>query len=663
MRVPKATLSRIAAVLLTAALLGPWLGMGAAASVQAQGANTLVIVNLPGALGETLAAQVETRLTEALPGSTVRLRHAPLDSAESARRTGRLDGATLVVWAAPDAPDEIVITTVATPRFAPVPLSVTLPLVWADQRQVRPLAALIAGQTAVLRHDPVSGFPALNFVLRAAPEDWPGRAEAFYYRGQGIASVAESLPNFSAALDISPRWHYAHALAWDHFYLDERDQAIAAMSQAISLAPELPALYLDRAYFYEQQHAYPAALADYGRVLVLLPDDAETLRRRAGAFLANGDPEAALADYDRLISLRPDDPAALLARTDARFALGDYPGVLADVDAALALHPADPDRYIFARGLAHFYLGENTAAITDLADYTDRQPGDAAGWINLGQAQEASGDLTGATLAFEAALTIDSEATYLYSTLARLYYQTAATLQPPERGPYLTLAIDAATQALGVQANDTGALLYRALAYMAQGRNDLALYDLDSALRSDPSFVTATLNRAIVHTRLGDATSDPGERQAHYRAASEDYTTLLRADFNAYSYLLVYQAYMLVELGEYRDALDHFGAYRELFPTAPYDQTWAIYEARAYLGVGSPEEAFNAYAAALEGPSARYTCEATLRGGLLLGSALGNPSAGADRLRAYLADACTANPLTRATVRAYLLAWASADAP
>ena len=505
MRVPKATLSRIAAVLLTAALLGPWLGMGTAAPVQAQGANTLVIVNLPGALGETLAAQVETRLTEALPGSTVRLRHAPLDSVDAARRTGRLDGATLVVWAAPDAPDAIVITTVNTPRFAPVPLSVTLPLVWADQRQVRPLAALIAGQTAVLRHDPVSGFPALNFVLRAAPEDWPGRAEAFYYRGQGIASVAESLPNFEAAMAIVPRWHYAHALAWDHFYLDERDQAIAAMGQAITLAPELPALYLDRAYFYEQQHTYPAALADYGRVLVLQPDDTATLRRRGGAFLANGDPEAALADYDRLISLRPNDPAALLARTDAHFALGDYPGVLADIDAALALHPADPDRYIFARGLAHLYLGENDTAIADLQDYTDRQPGDVAGWINLGQAQEASGDLTGATLSFEAALTIDSEATYLYSTLARLYYQTGATLQPPERGPYLALTIEAATQALRVQATDTGALLYRALAYMDQGRNDLALYDLDAALSSDPSFATATLNRAIVHTRLGDA--------------------------------------------------------------------------------------------------------------------------------------------------------------
>ncbi len=647
------------AALLTVTLLCP-IGP-AAAQAQPPVEPPLIVINVPGNLGEVFAVRIQVLLDQHLPGQTVRQRQAPIDSAESARRTGQLDGAALIVWAAGDTPDLLHTTTAIQPAAAPLPLTADLPLTLDETRLRRVLPLLIVGQAAMLTNQTEAARATLTTAQTLAPRDWPGRAEILYYRGQSQTSQIAALEDFQAAFDLQPRWPYAHALAWAYFNLNEPRLALEAIQQAITLAPDLPALHLDSAYFLEQAGDLETAIDAYTAAQALSPADPAIYWRRGKAYLSAGDPDLAQADFDRLVALTPDDPAAYLARTNAAFARQDYPAVLDDIATALALEPADPTPYLFARGLAYLYLGDHAAAVETLEDYTARQPGDPSGWINLGQAYEGAGNTVAAFHAFETALGIDPDATYLHAALARLYYTTALTLSEPARTHYLAQTTDTATRAIEANRQDTGSYLYRALAALEQGHLEAALEDLNTALTIDPAFESATYNRAIVYTRLSDLALDAGERDSLLRAASADYDTLLRANFDQYTYLLIYQGYLLAELGEYRDAIDHFVTYRELFPDAVYDQTWALYEGRSALGLRRFEEALNAYTAAREGPTRIYACEANLQSGLLLGSRFENPLEAASRLQTYLDDNCTGNPLLRVTVGALAGAWAEAE--
>jgi tetratricopeptide (TPR) repeat protein len=407
-------------------------------AAQDSGDSPLIVINAPGDRGDMLAVRVQALLDRYLPGQTVRQRQAPITSAESARRTGRLDGASLVVWTTQDTPDLLHTTTVIQPAVAPLPLAADLPLSLDETRLRRMLPLLVVGQAAALLNQAEAARAALSAAEALAPRDWPGRAEILYYRGQSQASQLAALEDYQAAFDLQPRWPYAHALAWAHDNLNEPRLALETIQQAIALAPDLPALYLDSAYFFEQTGDLAAAIAAYDAAQALSPADSTIYWRRAKANLATGDPASAQAAFDRLVALAPDDPAAYLARTDAGFARQNYQAVLDDVAAALALQPADPAPYLFTRGLALLYLGNHAAAIESLEDYTARRPGDPSGWINLGQAYEGAGNTVGAFHAFETTLGIDPEATYLHASLSRLYYTTALALSEPSRTHYLT---------------------------------------------------------------------------------------------------------------------------------------------------------------------------------------------------------------------------------
>lgn|GEM_PF-3269684 len=63
---------------------------------------------------------------------------------------------------------------------------------------------------------------------------------------------------------------------------------------------------------------YPQAVADYGKVIRLKPDDAEAFHNRGIAYAKLGDYSHAIADFDRAIVLQPDDGAARHNRDAAK---------------------------------------------------------------------------------------------------------------------------------------------------------------------------------------------------------------------------------------------------------------------------------------------------------------------------------------------------------
>src|SRR5688572_22466336 len=108
--------------------------------------------------------------------------------------------------------------------------------------------------------------------------------------------------------------------------------ACEALLRLDGLAPEqLATPYFYRGRLHLAQEDWRGAIADYDRVLQLIPQEANAWYNRGTAHQALGDFARAFADYSRAIALDPVGNGYHLARGTVRYAQQDYGGALADL--------------------------------------------------------------------------------------------------------------------------------------------------------------------------------------------------------------------------------------------------------------------------------------------------------------------------------------------
>lgn len=119
-----------------------------------------------------------------------------------------------------------------------------------------------------------------------------------------------------------------------------------------------------------------AAVSDLDQAIRLAPDHAAYYIQRAKAHEAAKEPDAALADLDKSLALDAKNVDALLMRATLRHARKDNAGAAADLDAASALAPAGS---AWARSIAAFYIQlDRPAAALPLLDEWIRLHGNDA---------------------------------------------------------------------------------------------------------------------------------------------------------------------------------------------------------------------------------------------------------------------------------------------
>jgi tetratricopeptide (TPR) repeat protein len=91
---------------------------------------------------------------------------------------------------------------------------------------------------------------------------------------------------------------------------DDLDGAIADLSEAITLNPEYPAIYAQRAGVYEEKGLLELALADLSALIGLVPDDADTYASRGDLHARLGDSKKAAEDYRAALKLEPGNEVA-----------------------------------------------------------------------------------------------------------------------------------------------------------------------------------------------------------------------------------------------------------------------------------------------------------------------------------------------------------------
>jgi tetratricopeptide (TPR) repeat protein len=224
----------------------------------------------------------------------------------------------------------------------------------------RKALALIEGPASA--STPAAGFhEALRWVLLN------NRGVARFQRGDYRAAAAD----FEAAVALDAGRYNAYA-SWAQALrkLGRSEEAVQRLDDAILRAPEVAALYRDRALSRldrDARHQVEAALRDLQTAARLdgSPAGAADDHRHRGRLLLHlGRPADALAAADAALRLAPDSAGAHVVRIEALLQLERFDDMIGSCENALAKGPVSAELYYW-RGLARERRGDLAGAIDD----------------------------------------------------------------------------------------------------------------------------------------------------------------------------------------------------------------------------------------------------------------------------------------------------------
>ena len=185
------------------------------------------------------------------------------------------------------------------------------------------------------------------------------------------------------------------ALAAGNAAVDRRDYdaAIASYGALIRLQPQDPAGYYYRGTVYAQKQDWAAAIKDYSTSLRLNPDSPGTQVKRALAHGNLKDFDRAFTDADAAVRLNPRSAEAICLRGAIHAERGETADALADFNLSLQVDPNYS--YVYAiRGRWYQDRGEDGLAAKDLTDFLRLNPDDENALNNIAWLLATSPDQT-----------------------------------------------------------------------------------------------------------------------------------------------------------------------------------------------------------------------------------------------------------------------------
>jgi hypothetical protein len=180
------------------------------------------------------------------------------------------------------------------------------------------------------------------------------RAEAYLRRAMAYAQRAEqtgraddmdrAISDLSDGLRLddnaSARIYVYQNRAGLYFHKGNYDRALADYTKLLELMPDTATIYGYRAVVFAAKQDYPGAISDFTEAIRREPS-ADLYAQRALSHLQAGKPSEALADADRAVALAPDDAATYAPRVVINRAAGRTADVIRDLRKALSLDPSN----------------------------------------------------------------------------------------------------------------------------------------------------------------------------------------------------------------------------------------------------------------------------------------------------------------------------------
>ncbi len=321
--------------------------------------------------------------------------------------------------------------------------------------------------------------------------------------GKGLALLTDSkylpaLKSFDRAIELVPaierasfyyHWKYR---AVSLYLLNRYPEALASISQAISLEPQDPIILNVKAELLSLLKRYPEALGIYDNIIKKEPR-AWAYVNRGTVKYQSGDKKGAIDDYDKAIQLNPQYTGAYVDRGLAKSDLGDNNGAMSDYERAIAIDPQFAEAYV-SRGIAKAESGNKKAAIVDYDRAIAIDPQFNRAYFNRAIAKSGLGDKKGAIADYTRAIALDSQDIKSYVNRA----MTKSGLGD-KKG-----AIADYNRAIVLDPQSYIAYYNRGNIRSDLGDDRTAIADYDRAIAIDSQFAEAYTNRGISKSKLRD---------------------------------------------------------------------------------------------------------------------------------------------------------------
>ncbi|MCA2879595.1 MAG: tetratricopeptide repeat protein [Microcystis sp. M046S1] len=379
--------------------------------------------------------------------------------------------------------------------------------------------------------------------------------------------------------------------------LKRYDEGLAAITQAIELAPRA-AWYVNRGILYYNQKKYELASDDYNKAIELNPNLAMAYNNRGNIYYDQQKYELALADWNKAIELNPNLAMAYNNRGNIYYDQQKYELALADYSKAIDINPNLAMAY-YNRGNIYSDLQKYDLALSDYSKAIDINPNDAKAYYNRGllyydlqkyelalsdydkaidinpnlaQAYYNRGILYKNLQKYDLALSDYSKAIEINPNYAEAYYNRGGLYHNQQK---YELALSDINKAIEINPNLANAYYNRGLLYYNLQKYDLALADYTKAIELNPNYADAYNNRGILYYNL-----------QKYDLALSDYTKAIELNPN-YAEAYVNRGVLYFEQKKYELALSDYNKAIEINPNY----------AQAYLGrsilyaiLGQPEK-------------------------------------------------------------------------
>jgi len=278
----------------------------------------------------------------------------------------------------------------------------------------------------------------------------------------------------------------------------DAQQAVQKYNEAISIAPSIPGLYINRGLAYISLSKYPEAITDADKALELSETDlslrsqlAIAYQIKALAIQSQGDNKTAVELYSKAIAIDPYNPKFRNGRGNSYRLLEQYQEALADYTEAIKLDATIPHPLI-NRAAVYRKLNNPDAALKDLDDAVRLDKANAALFLNRGNIYFDKGRYDEALQDYSQAISIKPKPEYFYSR-SLVYFK---------QGKY-ELAVKEATESIALDPSNAEAFRARSIAYSKLGQNSLALADIRKAVALKEASVTMRYNLAFLLFRTG----------------------------------------------------------------------------------------------------------------------------------------------------------------
>jgi tetratricopeptide (TPR) repeat protein/V8-like Glu-specific endopeptidase len=420
----------------------------------------------------------------------------------------------------------------------------------------------------------------------------PKHVLTYLARGQTknhAGKYPEAIADFELALKLDPQ-NQIVASAKSSVYVSsgqskynsgKYEAAITDFTLALKLESEnitnrnsfLPA-YIFRGLSSYRLNRYADGISDLTKAISIEPKNILLYTVRANIYTDWGKSDLALTDLDRAIQIDPQSIAAYTARADLYINQAKYNLALPDLTKSIQLEPKNNEHY-FQRAVLYYLAGEPQTAIADLdraiaikplANYYSMRGLRAE---NLGQYERAIADHN---KSIELAQNPNEKSKYTVS-LGLNYFQ---------QGKY-DLALASLNTAIKLNPQSTFAYADRAKLFERLGSDPQALADVNTALKLDPEDQIAYL----VMARLYIKQNNPAQVQAITdKILKIDQNNPVRAT-QARSYRVV--GFIQAEQGEIEQAISSWKRSVEINPGTSYESQLAM--ASVLYGQGKTSEA------------------------------------------------------------------------